>query len=110
MTRLHLAYVLEVPRHLPLASPLPEEEGEASSALEAARQAARAEGVTAETLLARARDAGEEIVTQAGRLSATMIVLTYRPSDDPSDTLVQRVTRTVLDRAPCEVVLNKVPR
>ena len=109
-SRLHLAYVLEIPRHLPLSSPLPEEEGEASSALEAAGKAARAEGVTAESLLARARDAGEEIVAQATRLGATMIVLTYRPSSDPSDTLMTRVTRTVIDRAPCEVVLNKQPQ
>ena len=108
-SRLHLAYVLEIPRHLPLASPLPEEEGEASAALEAAGKAARAEGVTAETLLARARDAGEEIVAQATRLGATMIVLTYRTSADPSDTLMTRVARTVIDRAPCEVVLNKHP-
>ena len=109
-SRLHLTYVLEVPRHLPLSSPLPEEEGEASAALEAAGKAARAEGVGAESLLARARDAGEEIVLQAARLSATMIVLTYRTSPDPSDTLMTRVTRTVVDRAPCEVVLNKQPQ
>ncbi len=107
---LHLTYVLEIPRHLPLSSPLPEEEAAASAALEAAGKVARAEGVTAETLLARARDAGEEIVAQATRLGATMIVLAYRPSSDPSDTLMTRVTRTVIDRAPCEVVLNKQPQ
>ena len=108
--RLHLAYVLEVPRNLPLTSPLPEEEAAAAQALEAASQGARCEGVTAEQLVTRARDAGEEIVAQATRLNATMIVLTYLPSDDPSDTLMSRVSRTILDRAPCEVVLNKQPR
>ena len=108
--RLHLAYVLEVPRNLPLSSPLPEEETAASQALEAASRAARGEGITAEPQVTRARDAGEEIISQAQKLDATMIVLTYLPSDDPSDTLMSRVTRTVLDRAPCEVVLNKQPR
>jgi len=108
-SRLHLAYVLEVPRHLPLAAPLPEEEGEAARTLETAVSAARGEGVTAEPQVTRARDAGEEIVHQAEVLGASLIVLTYLPSGDPSDTLMERVTRTVLDRAPCEVVLNKQP-
>ena len=108
--RLHLAYVLEVPRHLPLTSPLPEEEAAAAQALEAAGRVARTQAVTAETLVTRSRDAGEEIVAQAERLGATMIVLAYLPSDDPSDTLMSRVSRTILDRAPCEVVLNKQPR
>ena len=105
--RLHLAYVLEVPRHLPLAAPLPEEEAEASRTLELAAGAARCEGVTADKHVTRTRDAGEEIVQQAKVLEASLIVLTYLPSDDPSDDLMKRVTRTVLERAPCEVVLNK---
>lgn len=108
-SRLHLAYVLEVPRHLPLAAPLPEEEAAAAQTLAAAATQARSEGVTAESQVARARDAGEEIVHQAGVLGASLIVLAYLPSGDPSDTLMERVTRTVLDRAPCEVVLNKQP-
>ncbi len=109
-SRLHLAYVLEVPRHLPLTAPLPEEEAAAARTLAAAANAARCEGVTAEPQVTRARDAGEEIVHQAEVLGASLIVLTYLPSDDPSDTLMERVTRTVLERAPCEVVLNKQPR
>ncbi len=108
-SRLHLAYVLEVPRHLPLAAPLPEEEAAAARTLEMAASAVRGEGVTAEPQVTRARDAGEEIVHQAEVLSASLIVLAYLPSGDPSDTLMARVTRTILDRAPCEVVLNKQP-
>jgi nucleotide-binding universal stress UspA family protein/anti-anti-sigma regulatory factor len=106
-SRLHIAYILEVPRHLPLTAPLPEEEALASRALAAAADAARCEGITADPLVTRTRDAGEEIVTQASALEASLIVLAYQPSDDPDDTLMQRVTRTVIDRAPCEVILNK---
>ncbi len=106
-SRLHLVYILEVPRHLPLTGPLPEEEALASHALAAAADAARCEGVTANPVVTRTRDAGEEIVTQASALEASLIVLAYQPSDDPDDTLVQRVIRTVFDRAPCEVILNK---
>ena len=64
-SRLHLAYVLEVPRHLPLAAPLPEEEAEAARTLEAAARCAQGAGVTVEPRVTRARDAGEEIVAQA---------------------------------------------
>lgn len=106
-SRLHLAYILEVPRHLPLTAPLPEEEALASKALAAATDAARCEGVTANPIVTRTRDAGEEIVTQAAALEASLIVLAYQKSDDPADTLMQRVSRTVIDRAPCEVILNK---
>ncbi len=106
-SRLHLAYILEVPRHLPLTAPLPEEEARASQALAAATDAARCEGVTANPIVTRTRDAGEEIVAQAAALEASLIVLAYQNSDDPADTLMQRVSRTVIDRAPCEVILNK---
>ena len=108
-SRLHLTYILEVPRHLPLTAPLPEEEALASQALAAATSAARCEGVTAEPQVTRTRDAGEEIVTQAKAMEASLIVLAYLPSDDPADTLMQRVSRTVFDRSPCEVILNKQP-
>ena len=108
-SRLRLAYILEVPRHLPLTAPLPEEEALASQALAAASAAARCEGVTAEPVVTRTRDAGEEIVAQAVALEASLIVLAYLPSDDPGDTLMQRVSRTVFDRSPCEVILNKQP-
>ncbi|MGI4791201.1 MAG: universal stress protein [Janthinobacterium lividum] len=107
--RLHLTYILEVPRHLPLTAPLPEEEAFASQALAAATAAARCEGVTAEPLVTRTRDAGEEIVTQATAMEASLIVLAYQPSDDPDDSFMKRVTRTVFDRSPCEVILNKQP-
>ena len=108
-SRLHLAYVLEVPRHLPLTAPLPEEEADAARTLDMAATAVRCEGILAEMQVTRARDAGEEIVHQAASLSASLIVLAYLPSGDPSNTLMERVTRTVLDHAPCEVVLNKQP-
>jgi len=61
----------------------------------------------ANPIVTRTRDAGEEIVTQATALEASLIVLAYQKSDDPADTLMQRVSRTVIDHAPCEVILNK---
>ena len=107
--RLHLAYVLEVPRHLPLTAPLPEEEAAAARALETAEKAIRREGLTVTPHVRRARDAGEDIVLHAEELAVGLIVLAYLPVEDPADDLMRRAVRTVFERAPCEVVLNKQP-
>jgi len=107
--RLHLAYILEVPRHLPLSSPLPEEEAVAAEALVAAQSWVQREGLLAVPHVLRARDAGEEIVHQAGILASNMIVLSRCPSSADADEFMTRVMRTVIDRAPCEVILNKLP-
>ena len=108
--RLHLAYMLEIPRHLPLTAPLPEEESAAGQALETAVKSVRCVGVAAEPRVIRTRDLGEEIVAQAAALSASLIVLGYQPAEDPAETRLAKVVRLVLDRAPCEVILNKQPR
>ena len=91
-SRLHLLYVLEVPRQLPLTAPRSEEEGEAAKALEAAQASARSEGVAAEASVARTRDAGEEIVSQArktgcdsDRAGLSALVRPRRRPDDPRD-------------------------
>jgi nucleotide-binding universal stress UspA family protein/anti-anti-sigma regulatory factor len=105
--RLHLAYILEVPRHLPLTAPLPDEEAEAGRILDAAEAAIRRQSLTPVPHVRRARDTGEEIVHQAEELGINMIILAYAPTGDPADPMLATL-RTVLDRAPCEVVLNKV--
>jgi hypothetical protein len=107
--RVHLAYFLEVPRQLPLNAPLPEEEMAAAQTLEAAEKWVRREGLTAVTHVARTRDTGEEIVHQAGVVHANMVVLSIPPEGDTPDDFTRRIAHTVLDRAPCEVILNKMP-
>lgn len=107
-TRVHLAYFLEVPRHLPLSAPLPEDERVAAGTLEAADIWVRREGLTAVTHVARTRDAGEEIVQLAGTVHANMIVLSLAAEGDAVDDFTRQVAHTVLDRAPCEVILNKL--
>jgi hypothetical protein len=104
--RLHLAYVLEVPRHLPLTAPLPEEESQARGILKSAEETVRRHQLTPVSHVLRARDVGEEIIHQADILGANMIVLAYEPSFDPDDPILQ-IFKTVMDRAPCEVVLHK---
>ena len=105
-TRVHLAYFLEVPRQLPLSAPLPEEERIAAETLEVAEKWVRREGLTVVTHIARTRDAAEEIVQQAGTVHANMIVLSV--AGEAVDDSVREIARAVLDRAPCEVILNKL--
>ena len=109
IARLHLAYILEVPRQMPLAAPLPAEEAVAAGVLNAAQAWVIKEGLKAVPHVVRARDAGEEIVHQAQLLSASIIVLSRCPSSGDEDDFMTDILRTVLDRAPCEVILNKLP-
>ena len=108
-TRVHLAYILEVPRQLPLNAPLPEQEktggGDAGSGgkVGAAR---RADGGAH---VARTRDAGEEIVHLAGVVHANIIVLATAAEGEPCEDFLTRIAKAVLDHAPCEVILNKLP-
>lgn len=105
--RIHLIYVLEVPRILTLTAPLPEEEGVASRIMEGAEAIVRREGLMAVTYVSRARDAGEEIVQQAREVGANIIVLAYEP--DGEGDIMDRVAKTLISRAHCEVILNKMP-
>ncbi|MDQ2686391.1 MAG: universal stress protein [Armatimonadota bacterium] len=108
-TQVHLAYIFEVPRQLPLNAPLPEEETQASETLAAAENWVRREGLKPMTHVARARDVGEEIVHQAGLLNADIIVLSCGAAGQPGEDFMARVGRPVLDHAPCEVILSKLP-
>jgi len=107
--RIHLIYVLEVPRVLTLTAPLPEEEAIAARVMEGAEAIVRREGLTAVTHVTRSRDAGEELVQQAQQVSANIIVLAYTPSEEGEGGIMERVAKTLLSRAPCEVILNKMP-
>lgn len=108
-TQVHLAYIFEVPRQLPINAPLPEEESQAAQTLESAENWVRREGLKPLTRVARARDVGEEIVHQAGLLNASIIVLSCGAAGPPCEDFMTRVGRPVLDHAPCEVILSKLP-
>lgn len=108
-TQIHLAYIFEVPRQLPLNAPLPEEEIQASETLAAAENWVRREGLLPLAHVARARDVGDEIVHQAGLLKANIIVLSCGAAGQSSEDFMARVGRPVLDHAPCEVILSKRP-
>jgi APA family basic amino acid/polyamine antiporter len=115
-------WVLEVPMALPLDASLPEPQ------LKRAREAlARAkvvgeeyEGVQVATALVRARRIGQGIVSEAKRRGVEAIVLA---AEDPSrvkggsklgagrplDNYLGEVTRYVIRKAPCRVILTAAP-
>ena len=104
-----LAYVIEVPRTLPLTAPLAAPEQAAESALERASAIVRLHGLTPERAVARARVAGEEIVRLARDWNADLIVMGIRPRVGLREEMLGRTSDIVLRRAPCEVLLDKIP-
>ncbi|MGO8671312.1 MAG: universal stress protein [Capsulimonadaceae bacterium] len=106
---IHLVCVLEVPRGLTLSAPLPEEEAVASRVIAQAEALVRRHRFVPVRHVSRARDAGDEIALQAGKLGANIIVIAYRDTEESEENPMLRLIRSLLDHAPCEVILNKVP-
>jgi len=104
-----LAYVIEVPFTLPLGAPLERADARAKEALE------RAEGVVTRHRLRfakkveRARQAADGIIRVAKDEGVDMIVLSLPPSGKREGRLFGRTTEVLLRRAPCELVINKLP-
>jgi basic amino acid/polyamine antiporter, APA family len=116
-------WVFEIPLSLPLDAPLPE------ARVRAARDAlARAkavgeeyEGVEVATAIIRARRAGEAIVREARRRGVEAIVLgaeepsrvrggaLFGGAGGPLDNYVGEITKYVIRKAPCRVILTAPP-
>ncbi len=103
-----LVYVIEVPRTLPLGAPMPEAEKEAAAALETARGIVSLHNLPARTIVYRARDAGNGVIAVATEHRADLIVLGIGPHRHTGG-LWSRTAETLLHRAPCEVVFDKLP-
>src|SRR5574341_510392 len=104
-----LTYVIEVPRTLPLGVPLAEAEKEAQQALERAKEIVKLHELTPIALLERARDAAEGIIRIAKEKDVDLIVLGIRSQLKGAQHLLGRTSDTLLRRAPCEVLLDKLP-
>ena len=74
-SRIMVVAVLEVPLDRPLAAEMPEEEDRLDAVLDDSRALLEGYGVRVLTRLARGRRAGPEIVREADRLNAELIVL-----------------------------------
>ncbi|HET8743698.1 MAG TPA: universal stress protein, partial [Gaiella sp.] len=99
--------VIEVPLELPLDTDLPEDERRANDELDEAMAIGDTYGVKVVGRLVRGRNASTEIVREAGRRGAEIIVL-----GSPRKSLVERrravfgtTVDRVLRRAPCRVMI-----
>jgi APA family basic amino acid/polyamine antiporter len=116
-------WVFEVPMALPLDASLPEAQvRRARDALARAKEVGEEyEGVTVATALVRARRAGQGIVSEAKRRGVEAIVLAAEePSRvrgggllggtaGPLDNYVGEITKYVIRKAPCRVILTAPP-
>jgi len=104
-----LVHVLEVPRTLPLGAPLPEADSRAAEILERAQEIVRLRDLISIPHIERARNAVDGIIRAAKDYDVDVIVMGIRPVVGPAESLLGRTTDTLLRRAPCEVVVDKLP-
>lgn len=107
--RLHILYVIEVPRSLALDAPLEDELQRAERALERAEQIADEHGVAATGELVQARQAGHAIVDEAVErgVDAIMMGVTYHRPFGRFE--LGRIAQYVLEHAPEQVWLIRAP-
>jgi len=103
-----LVYVIEVPRTLPLGAALEKAEQEAKAALDTAQGVVVLHNLPVNALVQRAREAGDGIISAAKDHRADLIVVGIGPRRG-TPRLWGRTAETLLHRAPCEVVFDKLP-
>lgn len=103
---LYLTFILEVPRSMPLNTPQPEEEEAARMLFAEAQSLALSSNVRIETQVSRARDVADEIIAEAGRINAELIVISLPP---PSENVSARreMMHTLIQNAVCEITVKQ---
>jgi nucleotide-binding universal stress UspA family protein len=104
-----LTYVLEIPRTLPLSAPIPDAEKEGDEALKRGKEIVELHQLIPIIRLERAREAGEGIVKVAKDTEVDVIILGMRPTWHGGQNIWGRTTDILLRKAPCEVIIDKLP-
>jgi nucleotide-binding universal stress UspA family protein len=103
-----IVYVHEIPLQAPLV--VPERDPKIQRALDAAAFLAMQHAIEPQTRVAAARQAAHRIVEIAREEGVDLIVMgvsySYRPNEGP----LGRVADGVMREAPCEVLIDRVPR
>ena len=105
-TRIQLAYIIEVPRILPLDASLPDAESVAANALNLAERAAASYNVQVESVIHRTRKAKERILSLIAEERIDLLVLGGRP--DRLRGLPGDLARELFLAAPCEVIVDYI--
>lgn len=104
-----LVYVIEVPRTLPLNAEMKEEDEKAREAIKQAEQLAALHKMRSISLIVRSRSAGEEIIKLAKEQNVDVIVMGIRQHVGLKENILGRTSDIVLRKAPCEVIVDKLP-
>jgi nucleotide-binding universal stress UspA family protein len=104
--RIEVFAVIEVPWTLPLSARLPAAERVAQEELDRAQRIAARYGVTLETRVINAREAGRAIVEEATTTGADIILMSDMPQRH-GGTRFGATTMFVFTHAPCEVILDR---
>lgn len=106
-----LVSVIEVPRTLPLEALLGPSEEKSQEALQRGKEIVELHHLTPVLISERAREAAEGIIRVAKEQEADIIVMGLRTNLKAAQYqyLMGRTTETIIRRAPCEVVLDKLP-
>jgi len=107
---IHGLYVIEVPLNLPLDARLTNERAKADRVLREAALIASQFKVRFTPHVVTARQAGRAICEEAGRQRSEVIILGMVRKRRIADRVFGRTADYVLDHAPCEVLLNLVPK
>ena len=103
-------FVIEVPLNLPLDARLTNERAKADQILKAAATIAQQFGVRFTPQVVTARSAGRAIVDEAETRRSEVIILGTARKRRIGNLVFGRTTDYVIDNAPCEVLLNLVPK
>src|SRR5665647_2748990 len=109
-TTFSTVFVSEVPLNLPLDAHLVNERAKAAKVLKAAGLIAQQFKVKFTPHIVTARQAGRAIVEEAIDRRSEVIILGTTRKRRIGDLVFGRTADFVLDHAPCEVLLNLVPR
>lgn len=104
---IHLTYVIEVPRTLPLNVPLPDEDQKAQEVLERGKEIVQLHGLEARASVTRDREAAAGILKTARDEDVDLIVLGIGLRGER--TSLGSTTELLLRRAPCEIIMDRVP-
>ena len=105
-TRIQLAYIIEVPRILPLDASMPDAESVAANALNIAERAAVPYKVQVESVIHRTRKAHERILSLITEEHIDLLILGGRP--DRLRGLPGDMARELFLAAPCEVIVDYI--
>lgn len=107
---LHLLYVLQIPRNLPLGVPVPEMEHDAQRVLTEAEQSLKRRGVTVRKLTTRAREVFEGISRLAEEARPDLVVIAFSKEELARDAGRFASIRALCADICCDVAVYCVTR